>query len=30
VPDSDLRRFGIGDGLLGLSDESPQPGLPFN
>ena len=27
VPDSDPRRFGIGDGLLGLSDESPQPGL---
>jgi hypothetical protein len=30
VPDSDLRRFGIGDGLLGLSDKNPQTGLPFN
>ncbi len=30
VPGSDLRRFGIGDRLLGLSDENPQQGLPIS
>ena len=28
VPDSDPGRFGIGNRLLGLSDEDPQSGLP--
>ncbi len=29
VPASDLRRFGIGDEQLGLSEKSPQPGQPL-
>jgi hypothetical protein len=28
VPSSDPRRFGISDEFLGLSDKSPQLGLP--
>src|SRR5262245_980205 len=28
IPSSDLRRFGIGNWLLGLSDKNPQPGTP--
>jgi hypothetical protein len=30
VPNSDSRRFGIGNGLLGLSDESPQSEQPIS
>src|SRR5262245_7595228 len=30
VPSNDPRRFGIGDEFLGLSDKSPQLGLPIS
>ena len=30
VPGGDPRRFGIGNRLLGLSDEDPQSGTPIN